>query len=118
MEHTDSSFLLSCLEKQVKGGLYHLMVPEPLNSLMNHLQSVFILITGCVMMQWSCRLCACPTGAAVGATQVNVEVASSPLMPPAAVVPALMSPTAAAPVSFEMAAVLAAATEALSQGRE
>ena len=85
MEHTNSSFLLSHLEKQVEGSLYQLAVLEPFNSLVNHLQSLFIILTRCVMIRWSCQSSAHSPGAATAPTQVTVDIATNPpqLLPPA-----------------------------------
>ena len=115
MEHVDSSFSLSRLEKQVEGGMWHLLVPEPLNSLTNHLQSVVILVMGCVMLRWGCQSNARAVGAAAGPTQVSVEVATSP--PPAIPVD-LPMPRGLATIEYpspQAAALMAAATAALSQ---
>ena len=115
MEHVDSSFSLSRLEKQVEGGMWHLLVPEPLNSLTNHLQSIIIFIMGCVMLRWGCQSNAPAAGAAAGPTQVNVEVAARP--PPAeSSVPGALA--ALEYQSPQAAALMAAATAALKQRTE
>ena len=111
MEHVDSSFSLSRLEKQVEGGMWHLLLPEPLNSLTNHLQSVVIVIMGCVMLRWSCR----SNNPATAPTQVSVEVAAG--APPAVTAEAPRPATLAA-IEYQptqTAAFLAAATAALKE---
>ena len=118
MEHVDSSFSLSRLEKQVEGGMWHLLLPEPLNSLTNHLQSIVIVIMGCVMLRWGCRANGQAAGMATGPTQVSVEVAASPL--PAATADAVW-PGALAAIEYQTpqaAAFMAAATAALKQQME
>jgi len=118
MEHVDSSFSLSRLEKQVEGGMWHLLLPEPLNSLTNHLQSIVIVIMGCVMLRWGCRANGQAAGMATGPTQVSVEVAASP--PPAATADAVR-PGALAAIEYQTpqaAAFMAAATAALKQQME
>ena len=115
MEHVDSSFSLSRLEKQVEGGMWHLLLPEPLNSLTNHLQSVVIVIMGCVMLRWGCRSNNPAAGMATAPTQVSVEVAAS--APPAITAEAPRPETLAA-IEYQTpqtAAFLAAATAALKK---
>ena len=115
MEHVDSSFSLSRLEKQVEGGLWHLLLPEPLNSLTNHLQSVIIVIMSCVMLRWSCRSTNPATGMMTAPTQVSVEVAAS--TPPAitAETPRPVTLTAIEYQPTQTATFLAAATAALEK---
>ena len=118
MEHVDSSFSLSRLEKQVEGGMWHLLLPEPLNSLTNHLQSVVIVIMGCVMLRWGCRSNGQAAGMATGPTQVSVEVAASP---PPAITAEASRPGALAAIEYQTpqaAAFMAAATAALKQQTE
>ena len=50
MEHTTSSFLLSCLKEQVESSLYHLILPEPFATLVDHLQLLVIVAATCVMI--------------------------------------------------------------------
>ena len=118
MQHVDSRVSLGRLEKQVKGGTWHLLVPEPRNSLTNHLQSAVILVMGCVMLRWGCQSGAHAAGAAAGPTQVSVEVAAGP--PPATPVhpPVPRGPDTIDYTSPQIAALMTAANAALNPKME